>query len=240
MKRSVSRVVLTAGAVAVLGLTAACGGELGKEEGKGEVAMAPMSATQLAKAAVVTSDVKGFEIAAMSEKEVSEGGAPKADRPACQPLAALLGSTFDPVPAASVFLNYAGSDAGADAKPGTGMTGLIRLSSYQKDGAQRTVRELKAAIAACGDGFAVTSDGDRQKISKIAADPAPKAGDEAVAYSAIDQSVGGGGVVKFSVVRSGPHLTAVFGVNIVDPKKSEIPQSVLDRQVAKLESAARG
>ncbi|MET7900277.1 hypothetical protein [Streptomyces sp. NPDC005336] len=249
-KSGARRAVLAAAAViTALGLTAGCGGDSGdgksdsaKSGGKnGDKAASsapaaqPLSASALQRAALAKGEVKGFEIQKMTEKEFSDGGEAKAAKPACQPLAALMGSRFDPAPKAGVYRMYAGSGSAAK----VGGSGLFRVSSYGPGDAEKTVKDIRDAVTACQDGFeAKDGSGEKSDVAKVSSLDAPKLGDEAVAYSLLD----GGkekAVIKFTVVRSGPQLTVFFGVNLADPTTSEIPQELLSAQVAKVEKAAR-
>lgn len=231
--------------IAALGLTAGCGSDSG--DGKGDSAKsggkngdtaangAPLSASALQKAALVKGDVKGFEIQKMTEKDVSDGGEAKAAKPECQPLAALMGSRFDPAPKASVYRTYAVTGSAAKA----GASGLIRVSSYGQGDAEKTIKDIRDAVTACQGGFAAKDgSGSKSDVSKVSSLDAPKLGDEAVAYSLLDSDKEKA-VITFSVVRSGPQLTVFFGVNLVDPAKSEVPRELLGAQVRKVETAAR-
>ncbi|MER8159633.1 hypothetical protein [Streptomyces sp. NPDC094472] len=233
-------------AVAALGLMTGCGSDSGDGKADGAKqddkpastapAAKPLSASALERATLASGELKGFEIQKMTDKEISEGGSAKSGKAECQPLAALMGSQYDPAPKASVHRSYA-TDL---TKAKIGGIGLIRVSSYGPGDAERTIKDLREAATACQGGFAAKDgSGEKSDVKKVAQLEAPKAGDEALAFSLHDASENKA-VIKFTVVRSGPQLMVFFGTNISDPTKSEVPAALVDAQVAKVEKAARG
>ncbi|KUJ69989.1 hypothetical protein ACZ90_06380 [Streptomyces albus subsp. albus] len=251
VKKSVSRVVLSAAVVAVLGMATGCGGSSDESSGKpskggksgkeagaptGQV-HAPLTAAELEKAAVTAADAKGYEIRPIGDKELSKEGAPKAGKPECQALAALFGAEFTPKPTASVFRtfsNYAESEATAAAGPAVGM---VRISSYSEADAKKTVADLKAAVGACKGGFTASGTGDPVKVTEVNEAPAPQLGDEALAFSAKGIDVKEPGLAQFEVVRSGGHLSVFMGLNELNEKHPQVPEDLVKTQVAKLERA---
>lgn len=236
---SEARSVLTAAAVlAALGLVTGCGGSDRKPDQKvaqREGASAePLSASALERAALVKADLKGYGIGKMTEREFNGDKEAKALKPGCRPLAALMGTGFDPEPRTSVYRSYAAA-SGKDA----GVSGIIRLSSYGPGDAEKTVKDLRKAVSACGGGFAATDgSGKRADVTKVTSLDAPAAGDEALAYSMVDDGKDKA-VIAFTVVRTGPQLTVMFGVNLTNPTQSAVPKTVVERQVRKVEAANR-
>ncbi|MFE2180608.1 hypothetical protein [Streptomyces sp. NPDC059455] len=244
--------------VAALGLMTGCGSDSGDGKADGakqadsakqtdgasqgdgaassDPAAKPLSASALERAALTNGEVKGLEVQKMTDKEVSEGGSAKTGKAACRPMAALMGSRYDPAPKASVHRAYA-TDL---TKAKVGGTGLIRISSYGPGDAERTVKDLREAVTACQGGFpAEDGSGGKADVKKVTPLDAPKAGDEAVSFSLHDAGKEKA-VIKFTVVRTGPQVTVFFGVNIADPAKSEIPAALVDAQVAKVAKATKG
>ncbi|MCQ8192012.1 hypothetical protein [Streptomyces rugosispiralis] len=212
------------------------GASQGDEAASSDPAAKPLSASALERAALTNGEVKGLEVQKMTDKEVSEGGSAKTGKAACQPLAALIGTRYDPAPKASVHRAYA-TDL---TKAQIGSTGLIRISSYAPGDAERTVKDLRDAVSACRGGFpAEDGTGVKADVTKVTPLDAPEAGDEAVAFSLHDAGKENA-VIKFTVVRTGPQVTVFFGVNIADPAKSEIPTALVDAQVAKVAKATKG
>ncbi|WP_246097977.1 hypothetical protein [Streptomyces botrytidirepellens] len=239
-----ARSVLTAAAVlAALGLVTGCGGSDRKPDRKvaqrDGAAAEPLSASALERAALARADLKGaglkgYEIGKMTEREFNGGKEAKALKPGCRPLAALMGTGFDPAPRNSVYRSYAAA-SGRDA----GVSGIIRLSSYGPGDAEKTVKDLRKAISACGGGFAATDgSGKRADVAEVTSLDAPAAGDEALAYSMVDDGKDKA-VIAFTVVRTGPQLTVMFGVNLTKPTQSAVPKTVVERQVRKVEAANR-
>lgn len=247
-----SRVVLAVTAVAALGLVTACGGDSDgdkksdksseqtaeKTPGGDKAVAAPLSKADLETAVIVKSDVKGFEVEKMTDKEYADGGKAKAAKAECQPLAQMMGAEQNPAPKASAYATFASGTPGGD-DADLGLTGMIRVSSYAEAGAEQTMSDLRGALKACAGGFKATDgSGDKADVSKVATLTAPKAGDEALAYTVTDKQEGA--AVKFTIVRSGTHLSVFFGVNIANPAKSDIPEPVISAQIAKLEKALKG
>lgn len=233
-------------AVAALGLMTGCGSDSGDGESDGAKqddkpastapVAKPLSASALERAALTKSEVTGLEVQKMTDKEISEGGSAKSAKAECQPLAALMGTHYDPAPKASVHRAYA-TDL---TKAKVGGAGLIRISSYGPGDAERTVKDLREAVTVCRGGFpAEDGTGAKADVTKVTPLDAPERGDEAVAFSLHDAGKDNA-VIKFTVVRTGPQVTVFFGVNIADPAKSEIPAALVDAQVAKVEKATRG
>ncbi|MEU1785942.1 hypothetical protein ABZ553_08720 [Streptomyces sparsogenes] len=254
MSKSVSRVVLAATAVAALGLLTACGGDdsdgdkksdkssektAEKTPGGEKPAAPPLSKAELDKAVLAKSDVKGFEIETMTEKEFTDGGEAKAVKAECQPVAQLMGAKTNPAPKASAYVTFASAGAfGSEDKAPSGGTGMIRVSSYADSGAEQTLKDLKGALGTCAGGFAATDgSGDKADVSKVEQLTAPKLGDEALAFTVTDADKKDGGTVKFTVVRSGAHVSVIFGVDLMNPSKPVLPEAVVSAQVAKLEKA---
>ncbi|WP_431042763.1 hypothetical protein ACQUSR_13115 [Streptomyces sp. P1-3] len=239
VNKSVARVVLAAAVAATLGTATAC--EDSKDEkpaGKGSQKPAvteahkPLDKAGLEQATLAEADVKakGYAIKEMSKAELAEGGSAKADKAACQPAVALLGTKFSPEPTDSVFRTLGKGDF----KTKQSFSGMLRVSAYAPGGAEATIAGLKKAVEECEGGFTATDGtGEKQKFTAVTAQSAEKLGDEALAF---DMSGDG---LKFSVkaVRSGAHVTVLMGLNMLDPMKSQVPQELVAAQVAKLEKA---
>ncbi|MGY0059388.1 hypothetical protein ACWY4P_23000 [Streptomyces sp. LZ34] len=258
MSKSVSRVVLAVTAVAALGLVTACGGDsdgdkksdksaekpAGKTAEKtpgAEQQAPPLSKAALEKAVLVKADVKKFDIEKMTDKEFTDGGSAKAAEAKCQPLAQLMGAQTAPAPKDSAYATFSSEGALLGSGKGTGAaTGMIRVSAYAEAGAEQTISDLRGALAACTGGFKAT-DGTGQKadVAKVEPLTAPKLGDEAVSYTVTEAGKSDVGTVKFTIVRSGAHLSVLFGVDLANPTKPLLPDAVVSAQVAKLEKALK-
>lgn len=250
MSKSVSRVVLAVTAVAALGLVTACGGDSDGDKKSGKSAektpaaeqqAAPLPKAALEKAVVVKADVKGFEVEKMTDKEYSDGGNAKAAEAKCQPLAQLMGAQTNPAPKDSAYATFSSAGALTGSGKGSGTaTGFIRVSAYAEAGAEQTVSDLRGALAACAGGFKATDgSGEKADVAKVETLTAPKLGDEALAYTLAETGAEDIATVKFTIVRSGTHLSVFFGVDIENPTKPLLPDAVVSAQVAKLEKALK-
>lgn len=242
MRNKVTGPLPVAATALVVGLLAGCGGGHGERHGQpgGDSATAPLSRSELARAAVVTSDVSGYEISESADEATVANSAPRVADARCEPLAAVLGSSPKPEPIASVARTY--RVAGASFKdlhdPKEGLSGMARIAAYRGDGAAETLAALRKSASACADGFALSArlpsgERERQRFSAVRALRTPSVGDEAVAYRVLDANGKAGSVV--TVVRSGPHLATFFGLNLFDPSRPEVPRALVAAQVSKLE-----
>ncbi|MBH5335373.1 hypothetical protein IHE55_11430 [Streptomyces pactum] len=255
MKKSVYRVVAAAAMVATLGLATACGGDdsSGKDKDKGgkgsdkattappaASGAEPLTAAQLEKASLETKDGQGFAVTKMTDKEIAEGGSAKSDKAECQPVAALLGTDFDPAPVASTYRNYAMADAAtASENPEAALLGMVRLSAHKPGDAEKVMTSVRDALKACGGGFTVTDgQGEKQVVTEAKEVLIPEAGDESLGLVLSNKNKEEGNV-KFILVRSGAQVVTFFGFNMADPEQPEVPQVLVSTQVTKIEKAAK-
>ncbi|MGO4428957.1 hypothetical protein AB4Z54_62070, partial [Streptomyces sp. MCAF7] len=106
--------------------------------------------------------------------------------------------------------------------------------------AEQTVSDLRGALEACAGGFKATDgSGAKADVAKVETLTAPKLGDEALSYTLAEAGTEDVGTVKFTIVRSGTHLSVFFGVDIANPTKPLLPDAVVSAQVAKLEKALK-
>lgn len=230
-------------AVAVLGLATGCAGDGPRPaaargpvvEGKGDLsAVKVLSGVQLRHAELGPGEVAGFQIEKASPGSAG-GGRPSTDSPPCRPLVVALGSQPQPEPAASVVNTFS---KGTREEGFQGLLGMIRISSYAGDGAATTLGELRSAAARCAGGFRMkTGEGQAQRFEAVRMLPAPKVGDEAVAYrldNAVEEAPS-----LVTVVRTGSTLSMFFATNLTDPGAVEIPERLVAAQVAKVEKLER-
>ncbi|TGA86615.1 hypothetical protein [Streptomyces palmae] len=247
-----SRVVVAAASVAVLGLATACGGSgddtaSDKKAGAKDASQqsAPLSEAQLKKAALTKTEVKGYQIESVGEKELGGGRGAKADKADCQPIAEMFGTEFTPKPAASVFSGFTNIGAGGkDPDKAFDVSelslGTLRISAYSEADAKKTVTDLKAAIGACTAGLGITGIDEALKLSGVKPEAAPQLGDDAVAFSAKMLDSEEPGMARFDMVRSGSQLTVVMSFHDVSKKHPKAPEALLKAQVAKVERVAGG
>ncbi len=119
-----------------------------------------------------------------------------------------------------------------------GLLGTIRISAYEGDGAEQTLRELRAAAEDCGGGFTMTTgEGQPQRFESVTVLPAPRLGDEAVAYRLVNAAERAPSLV--TAVRTGSTLVMFFATHLSDPAAVEIPEALVAAQLAKVERLRR-
>ncbi|MEV5239940.1 hypothetical protein AB0K89_12640 [Streptomyces cinnamoneus] len=244
MRAKVAAVVVSA--ALVLGLAAGCGiGRSGGAEGAEEAGGAAedkdehevvrvLGHAQLRHAELGPGEVPGFVVERASASTAGHG-LPSTDSRECRPLVVALGSQPQPAPVASVVNTFhkATREQGFQ-----GLLGTIRVSAYAGDGARSTVRALRAAAEDCAGGFAMkTGEGQPQRFDAVRALPAPRLGDEAMAYRLVNAAERAPSLV--TVVRTGATLSMFFATHLSDPGAVEIPQALLAAQVAKVEALQR-
>ncbi|OAH16248.1 hypothetical protein [Streptomyces jeddahensis] len=240
MKSAAKRALVAASVVAALGMTAACGGNSGASEAKAspkessqgketaaaEAGAKALTAAQLEKAVVTSTDLKGYKIEKMSGADMPSDIVP-ADPAECQPLADMFMFTTQPKAKARTGRTLSGPDE-LDAT----VTSLALLAHEQAD-AEKVMAGLRTATEKCTD-----YEHADYKYSGVKALDAPDAGDEAVSYKVTGDIDGDTLAMGFTVVRSGSTLVAFYAMNMLDPKKAEVPAKVVEAQVAKLEKVA--
>ncbi|MDG4862467.1 hypothetical protein P8605_30460 [Streptomyces sp. T-3] len=249
MKASVSRGVVAAVAVAALGLTVAgCGGESGKGEGaekpspskggaaaqadkpKKAEAAAALSQAQLDKAVLGKGDVKGYEITKLPKERLLGESFP-ADPEDCQPVADMFMFVTQPGHKARV-----GRDIAPDQKDAIDATStsMVLLAQEQAD-AEKVMAGLEESLEECGGKYEHAF----MKYDGLKAMPGTKVGDESVSYIVSSDFDGEKLPMRFTVVRSGSTLIALTAMNLLEPEKAEVPESVIDAQIVKLKNSGK-
>ncbi|MEU5580216.1 hypothetical protein ABZ791_15620 [Streptomyces huasconensis] len=222
MKSAVSRVVVAVSIVAALGATSACGGSGGDD---GEKSAKPGAgsakggdaAARLEKAALVTGDVKGYEV----EKPKGAGKAGKADPATCAPLADILGTGTSPRPEAYVSRTLTRTDD----KDST--TTRVGLSAYAEADAERLMADLRAASKAkkCATFhvgghryFGVRPTAPTGAAGAAGANKPNLGGDEVVSYKLAHPMGEYVARQTITVVRDGGTLAVFDASNLYDPE----------------------
>ncbi|MEU6989892.1 hypothetical protein ABZ953_04405 [Streptomyces sp. NPDC046465] len=262
MKSTVSRAVVAASVAVALGLTAACGGDNGDDgkkpsgpakspqgsaaskndekqgeekpdEGKqgGEKAggrkAGALSAADLEKAVLAKGDLKGYKFEKMSAADMPSQTVP-ADPAACQPFADMFMFASEPAAKSRLGRTLTASDE-LDAT----VVSLALLAHEQPD-AEKIMDGLRTATKKC-----TAYEHADSKYRDVAALPAPKAGDESVAYKVVGVIEGQKTPMSFTVVRSGSTLTAFYSINLLQQKKFGVAKEIVEAQVDKLKSLSR-
>ncbi|MDQ0583109.1 hypothetical protein [Streptomyces rishiriensis] len=259
MKRSPGARLCATAAIGALSLSllTACSDE-GSEDSADSKASASSSASSSAPAAkalttaelekllLAQGELKGYKAASGDDTLPASKTAVKTDKPACDPLAwataALAPGDTDANASNSVSEDKAST---ATAQPedladafDVDMT-FVGLSSYAGDGAEKAMKAVSDGVTACAGGFALTADGEKTKVTKVAAEKGAAKGDEVVAFTE-DVDMDGAGTATFhtAVVRKGNTVATFYTVNFAAMAKGgdmgAVPAAVVDAQIAKL------
>ncbi|MFG2334549.1 hypothetical protein ACGFMM_33785 [Streptomyces sp. NPDC048604] len=153
----------------------------------------------------------------------------------CQPLVSLAKEVADPDPAAEVHRKV---DVPEEL---TGTTVAVTLRAYGSQGAATVLKNLNTAGKQCAGGFTEQRAVAQAQYLKVETLPAPKLGDEAVAFKFTILDVKGSLKLYeyLTVVRSGT-TTLSFRGEITDTKDiGGVPPEVIDAQWKKFEGTAR-
>ncbi|MFF7448698.1 MULTISPECIES: hypothetical protein [unclassified Streptomyces] len=116
---------------------------------------------------------------------------------------------------------------------------LVGLSSYEGDGAEKTFKSVSDAVKGCSGGFTVTSEGEKQKLTKVTAEKGSGTGDESVAFASegeMDKETGNG-TVHAEVVRHGNTIATYYTLNLgalMTQKPYTVDGTVVTAQAKKL------
>lgn len=230
-------------------LTAACGGASADADSKNGRAKAkptsssassaadrPVSSTgetlnegELKKVALVSGDVPDFAVTPMEGGD--ETGTERAEQPECQALAAVINGAPQPAPSAAVHRTLIDeSEEGKDDQ--TVVTEI--LTSYVEGTAPQVLQGVKKAVGACADGFKTTGGDGPSTYTQVDELPAPKAGQEALAYQVTGSFEGTKVPLVFQLVRTGSTVVIFYAANFIDAKTPEIPERLAKAQATKL------
>ncbi|MFE5024910.1 hypothetical protein ACFRAO_16605 [Streptomyces sp. NPDC056656] len=245
MKSGVRRAVAAAAVVAALGVTTACGGSSettddAKKPAKpaaSEKTTAPakpaeegakaLTAAELEKAVVATGDVKGYKVEKVGKGDLPPTESVAAKPASCQPLADMFMFSTRPTAKDRVVRTLMATDE-LDPK----VTSLALLAHDGADAA-KVMKDLRTASKSC-----TAYEHVDYKYSGVKERPAPDAGDEAVSYDVKGVIDGDKVPMTFTVVRSGSTVVAFYTMNMLDASKTDVPQVIVDAQLAKLEKTA--
>ncbi|MET8680612.1 hypothetical protein ABZW18_24260 [Streptomyces sp. NPDC004647] len=239
----------TVAAVMALGFTAACGGassedadktDKAKQEGASKPPAAPapespakgsanggrtLSEQELDKAALSEGDAKGFAVTTLAD---APPGGEKAGKAECRPLTAVISGTPEPAASATVYRQLT-------AKGKAGQTVITEfLTAHQQKDAAKVLEDLRAAVKACAAGFTAQGEDGPSKYSAVKELPAPKAGDDVLAYQVTGDYEGESVPLVFHLMRSGSTIATFYTANLVDAKTPEIPAALVMAQADKL------
>ncbi|MGW0559474.1 hypothetical protein ACWDZ4_02295 [Streptomyces sp. NPDC003016] len=253
-RTTVRRTVVTASALSLALLVGACGSDKSVDaapEGKGregataaEPTAKALSQAELDKLVLAGGDLKNHKVAKPSEVDLVAVKNATADKSECKPLvdAVALRSAGKPAATSARKITTVprkpAEDASPEEKLEAGLTGLGNttlmsdtLGSYEGEGAQDALAELRAAGGACAGGFTVTSGSDRTKYTEVAP-AAYTGGDEAVAFTLTMDLEGEPSTSQLVTVRKGSTLVTFYAQSFTG--KTEQPKAEIEAQLAKL------
>ena len=250
-----------------LALVAGCGSSAGSDEsknasgGKGSsttAAAKAYTAAELRKLVIAKGDVAGYDVrsADIGGKYAPSKDLVKVTDAECAPIGYIV-TGFAPGDTTS-YVNRMATPASTEPSPtGTSdedlenaMNGLqdfldstmtiVSLSSYDDEGAQRTMKSVSAAVSGCASGFTVSAKGqDTQRFTKVALEKSTTAtGDESIAFEVTGRTEGENQVVHAVVARHGSTIATYYSISLaaMAGKKSDysVPAEVMKAQAAKL------
>ncbi|MCX4669435.1 hypothetical protein OG453_22605 [Streptomyces sp. NBC_01381] len=239
---------LTALTVASLLTLAGCSGSSdggedskGKKEGGKEAtasanpepepadANAPATAAQLKKTLVTKAEAKGYS----AQDNAAANVTPKSDKPQCRAIADATASGTDrtPEPAAWASRSY-----GSTASPGLAVT--TSLFSYEGEGAQKTLADLRKAVAACAGGFSTSGNngGATVAYTSVKSEQVAAGGDESVSWEMTGAAQGSEVPMHLTAVRVENTVTLFFTLHLTDPQQAKLPADLLSTQMAKVKT----
>ncbi|MFE6888853.1 hypothetical protein [Streptomyces sp. NPDC057694] len=232
MKSELGRVLAGVCTVAVLATTAACGsggggdakGDSGKSGGgKPAAGLKALTEAELTQAVITKDDVKGYRVGKTPDAEIPDVSVP-ADPSSCQAIADMMLLGTEPDAKARVSRSLSSLTA-------TDATVIrVALLAQPEADAKKVVADLRAQSEKCAS-FEHTD----YKYAKVEPREAPALGDEAVSYAMTAKIEGEEIPAVYTVVRSGSTLAVFYGANLLSAKKAQVPQEMIEAQVAKLE-----
>ncbi|MEV4874849.1 hypothetical protein [Streptomyces cyaneofuscatus] len=181
-------------------------------------------APQALEKATLSGTKNGFEAKKVTEANVEAGRDMKADRAECQPLASLAGG-FTHIPAVGV--EHRALEP-TEAKSAT--VGSMWLVSHSEQNAKRVLAELRTSLKECPSGFKTLG----LTYKSVQPVKAPDLGDESVGYRITNVVGKQNATMTYTLVRKGGVVAVFYGVNMLTPKNSAIPEAVVRAQIEQL------
>ncbi|MFF3936283.1 hypothetical protein [Streptomyces phaeofaciens] len=209
-----------------------------------------LTSAALEKLLLAQGEVKGYKVGSGDDTAATSKSAVKVDKAECAPMAwatnglppgdtdanATNSLTEDKASDAPTALDDV-SEADIEGAFDITMT-YVGLSSYEGDGAEKTIKTLSDGVTACSGGYGFTADGESSKVTKVASEKGSGQGDESVAFTQDVEVEGQTVTAHTEVVRKGNTLATFFTMDLAALAKggemSDVPAAVIDAQVAKL------
>jgi hypothetical protein len=195
--------------------------EKAEAEAKRIGAMDPQSLEK----ATISGKSTGFEFKKVSEADALAGQDMEADKTECQPLASLAGG-YTHIKAVSVEHRSLQPSEATNATIGS-----MWLASHSEKNAERVMSDLRTSLKKCAKGFKTL--GLTYKDVKHLKDPS--LGDDAVSYRITNVVAKQSVPMTYTIVRKGGVIAAFYGVNMLTPEKSAIPEAAIEAQLEKLD-----
>ncbi|MFB6552162.1 hypothetical protein [Streptomyces sp. NPDC056405] len=179
---------------------------------------------QALKKATISGKSKGFEFKKVAAADAEAGRDMKADKVECQPIASLAGG-YTHIEAVSV--EHRSLDP-VEAKNAT--VGSMWLASHSKKNAKRVMTDLRTSLKKCPDGFKTLGlvYKDVQQLKDL------PFGEDALSYRITNVVAKQTVPMTYTVVRKGGVIATFYGLNMLKPKDSAIPASVVEEQLKQL------
>ncbi|MFE0426844.1 hypothetical protein [Streptomyces sp. NPDC058953] len=250
------RGAVAASAVSLALLLSACGGDDKKDDAakgdtkKSDAKSAPAKTqAELDKLIVASADVKPMTSEARPASEVADAQVATSDKAECtalsklmvggtpgEPKALVIRRVSDPMPKegekkADNPEDEAKAALEALEKMKSMTMNQVGLGSYEGDGAEKAMADLKQAGEKCAAGFTSKVKSDSTKVNKVTADTYT-GGDESLAYTLVSEAEGMKMSVPVVAVRKGNEVFTVVSINLSG--KGEMPKAIVDAQLKKL------
>ncbi|MFD3661893.1 hypothetical protein ACFWVF_15045 [Streptomyces sp. NPDC058659] len=166
-----------------------------------------------------------YDAKKVAKAEVEAGRDMKADKAECQPLAGLAGG-FTHIPAVGVEHR---SLEPTEAENAT--IGSMWLASHSEKNATRVMADLRTSVKECPGGFKTLG----LTYKSVQTVKAPALGDESLGYRITNVVAKQSVTMTYTVVRKGGVVAVFYGVNMLTPQKSAIPEAVVKNQLDQLD-----
>ncbi|MET7650749.1 MULTISPECIES: hypothetical protein [unclassified Streptomyces] len=204
-----------------------------------------LTTAELEKLLLTQAEVKGYKVDSGNDTLPASKAQVKTDKPACDPLAWATAALAPGDTDANASNTVSEDKASAATAPedladafDVDMT-FVGLSSYEGDGAEKAMKAVTDGVTACAGGYGLAADGEKSKVTKVAAEKGATKGDQTVEFTE-DVDMDGEGTATFHtvVVRKGNTVASFYTVNFAAFTKGgdmgAVPAAVVDAQVAKL------
>ncbi|MEU3434702.1 hypothetical protein [Streptomyces sp. NPDC006863] len=174
--------------------------------------------------ATLSGKKNGFEAKKVAKADVEAGRDMKADKAECQPLASLAGG-YTHIPAVAVEHR-----ALEPIKATNATVGSMWLASHSAQNAKKVLAEVRTSLKECPDGFKTLG----LTYKSVQPVEAPALGDDAVGYRITNVVGKQKASMTYTLVRKDGVIAVFYGVNMLTPEKSAIPEAVVRGQLEKL------